>query len=233
MPSGYVALMGGNEFRRDCDDVDRALLALAGGPRAAIVILPTAATNENPYVAGENGIRHFGRLNARADKLMIVDRDTANQTALAVAVEKHNLVYFTGGDPIYLLETLQGSKTWESVLAVHARGGLIAGSSAGAMVLGGQVWRFDGWTPGLGLVPNVAVLPHHATLATRWNARTMAATLPAGVTLLGLDEATAVLLPEGQVLGKGEVTVYGPGGPQAFEAGASVPPLASQLPPPG
>jgi cyanophycinase len=221
--------MGGNEFRRDCDDVDRALLDLVGGPRAAIVILPTAATNENPYVAGENGIRHFGRLNARAGKLMIVDSETANQTDLAVAVEKHDLVYFTGGDPIYLLETLQGSKTWDSVLAVHARGGLIAGSSAGAMVLGGQVWRFDGWTAGLGLVPNVAILPHHATLVARWNGPAMAAALPPGVTLLGLDEATAVLLPEGQVLGKGEVTVYAPGGPQAYVAGGVLPPLSPLL----
>jgi cyanophycinase len=225
MPIGHIALTGGNEFRRECDPMDRALLDLVGGPRATVVILPTAATNENPYVAGENGIRHFGRLNARADKLMIVDAETASQRELAVAVEKHDLVYFTGGDPIYLADVLRGSKTWEAVLAVYARGGLIAGSSAGAMVLGGQLWRFDGWVAGLGLVPNVAVVPHHATLAARWNAPAMAAALPADVTLLGIDEVTAVLLPEGLVLGQGEVTVYGPDGPRAYAAGASLPPL--------
>ncbi len=225
MPIGHIALVGGNEFRRECDPMDRALLDLAGGPRAAIAILPTAATNENPYVAGENGVRHFGRLNARADKLMIVDADSANRRDLAVAVEKHDLVYLTGGDPIYLADTLRGSQAWDSILAVHARGGLIVGSSAGAMVLGGQLWHFDGWAPGLGLAPNVAVLPHHATLAARWNAPALTASLPPGVTLLGIDEATAVLLPEGQVLGPGEVTVYGPGYPQVYTAGATLPPL--------
>jgi hypothetical protein len=101
----------------------------------------------------------------------------------------------------------------------------------GAMVLGAQVWRFDGWTPGLGLAPNLAVLPHHATLAARWNAPAMAAALPPGVTLVGIDEATALLLPEARVLGNGSVTVYTPDGPQAFAADSiATPLLPPQLP---
>ncbi len=207
--------------------MDRALLDRLGGARS-IVIVPTAATNENPYVAGENGIRHFRRLGAAPDKLLI-DEDNANQVEVAAALEQFRAVYFTGGDPVYLLETLRGSRTWEAVQSVHARGGLIAGSSAGAMVLGGWMWRFDGWVPGLALAPNLAVLPHHATMAARWDAARMAAALPGGATLIGIDEATALLLPEGLVLGAGEVTRYGSEGPQTFAAGALVP-LQSALP---
>jgi len=219
---GTVALVGGNEFRRECDAMDRALLAAAGEAAVPVVILPTAATNENPHVAGENGVRHFRRLGAAAEKLMIVDEATANDGGLAAQLETYRLIYFTGGDPIYLLETLRGSRTWDAVLAVHQRGGLIAGSSSGAMILGGQMWRFDGWMPGLGLAPSVAVLPHHATLSARWDAPRMAATLPGGATLVGIDEATALLLPEGRVLGVGQVTVYGPGGPRAYGEGEVV-----------
>jgi hypothetical protein len=90
------------------------------------------------------------------------------------------------------------------------------------MMLGERLWRFDGWTEGLGLAPGLAVLPHHATLAARWNAPAMAAALPAGVTLVGIDEATALLLPEARVLGIGQVTVYGPGEPRAYGQGAEV-----------
>lgn len=219
-----VALVGGNEFRRDCDLMDRALLELMGGAAgASVVILPTAATNENPYVAGENGMRHFRRLGAAPDKLLVEDEASANRHEVAATLEQFRIVYFTGGDPVYLLETLRGSRAWEAILNVHARGGLIAGSSAGAMALCGQMWRFDGWTPGLNLVPWLAVLPHHATMAARWDARRMAASLPAGVTLVGIDEATALLLPEGRVLGVGEVTIYADGGPQAYANGAIVP----------
>ncbi|MGH2522736.1 MAG: Type 1 glutamine amidotransferase-like domain-containing protein [Anaerolineales bacterium] len=216
-----TALVGGNEFRRDCEAMDRALVEQAGGPGIPVAILPTAAAHENPYRAGENGVRHFRRLGAAAEKLMIVDAATANDPRLTTQLERFRLIYFTGGDPAYLLETLRGSRAWEVVLAQHQRGALLAGSSAGAMVLGGQTWRFDAWTPGLGLIPNVAVIPHHATLATRWNAAHRAASLPAGVTLVGIDEATALLLPEGRVLGEGNVTVYGGEGVRVYGGGDS------------
>jgi cyanophycinase len=220
---GPVALVGGNEFRRESDALDLALLALSGGPGATVAILPTAATNENPEVVGENGIRHFARLGAAPAKLLVVDDDSANEAALAEALEAHDVVYFTGGDPAYLLDTLQGSLAWQAVLAVHRRGGLVAGSSAGAMLLGAQLWRFDGWVPGLGLAPSLAVLPHHATLSRRWSVAHMLATLPAEVTLVGIDESTALLLPEGRVLGTGQVTVYSRNGPITYDPGAQVP----------
>jgi hypothetical protein len=50
----------------------------------------------------------------------------------------------------------------------------------------------------------------------------MRATLPSGVTLVGIDEATGVLLPEGRVLGAGRVTVYGSDGPRAYGEGEIV-----------
>jgi cyanophycinase len=229
-PQGQVALCGGNEFRRDCDPMDLALLERVGGRQAAqILVLPTAATNENPYVAGESGIRHFLRLGAQADKAMIVDRTAADRVDLVEPLEKCNVAYFTSGDPIFLAETLAGSLLWEAVLALHQRGGLVAGSSAGAMMLGAYLWRFDAWIPGLGLAPGVAVLPHHATLSARWNVPAMAASLPPGITLVGVDEATALILPERRVVGIGEVTVYGAGGPQTFAADAVLPPFQAAL----
>jgi cyanophycinase len=217
-----IALVGGDEFRRECDPMDRALIERLVGPAAQIAILPTAATNENPYVAGEHGARHFRRLGARAEKLMIVDEGGANDAALVGLLEDFAALYFTSGDPIYLRDTLRGSKTWQAVQAVEARGGLIAGSSAGAMVLGARLWQFDSWTNGLGLAPGLAVLPHHATLAARWNGPAMAAALPPGITLVGIDNATALLLPEALVVGIGQVTVYGPDGPRGYGPGEVV-----------
>lgn len=219
---GPVALIGGNEFRRESDPLDLALLDLAGAP-GQVAVLPTAATNENPEVVGENGIRHFSRLGAEAEKVLVVDEATANDPVLAALLTAHHFIYFTGGDPAFLLETLRGSLAWRAVQAVHQRGGLVAGSSAGAMLLGGQLWRFDGWTPGLGLAPGLAVLPHHATLSKRWSIAYMQATLPPGVTLIGIDESTALLLPQAKVLGIGQVTVYAPPGPLAYPPGAQVP----------
>jgi cyanophycinase len=219
---GRVALIGGNEFRRESEALDLALLNLAGGPGASLGILPTGATNENPEVVAANGLRHFTRLGAAPAACLVVDDETANDHALAAVLETHSFLYISGGDPAYLLDTLRGSLAWEAVLAVHRRGGLVAGAGAGAMLLGEQMWRFDGWTPGLGLAPALAVLPHHATLAKRWAVAHMRATLAPGVTLVGIDDSTALLLPEGLVLGAGEVTVYGRDGAAAYTAGARI-----------
>ncbi len=98
---------------------------------------------------------------------------------------------------------------------MHAsqEGAVIAGSSAGAMVLcehyydpyEKQLFR------GLNLLPNACVLPHHSTAGKRW-AGMLAERLPDAV-LIGIDERTG-MLREGKawsVYGEGDVTLYLPG----------------------
>jgi cyanophycinase len=221
--TGRIALVGGNEFRRNCEPMDRALLARLG-KRPKVVIIPAAAAQENPGLAAENGVRYFQRLGAEAEAVMIIDAKTARQPGLAARVENADLVYFTGGDAAYLLETMRGSLTWKAAQKGWRRTRTLAGSSAGAMVLGGQMWApGDGWRQGLGLVPHIAVIPHHARLASRWNAARLGASLPEGVILVGIDEATALAGPPWQVLGFGEVTVYRGDRPLIFKAEQSVP----------
>jgi cyanophycinase len=221
--AGPLALIGGSEFRRESDPVDQALLALTGSPTPAVAILPTGATNEHPEVVSQYGLRHFTRLGAVPAGVMVVDQESANLPAIAGSLSAFGLIYFTDGDPVYLLDTLKGSLFWRAVLAAHQRGAIIAGAGAGAMVLAELMWRVDGWAPGLGLAPGVAVLPHHATLSRRWAVDHMRALLPPAVALVGLDDSTALLLPEARVYGAGQVTLYLPPGPAAYPAGALVP----------
>lgn len=222
--TGAIALVGGNEFRADCEPMDRALLARLGrNPR--IAILPTAAAHENPRRAADHGVRYFRTFGARADGVMITDAGAANRADMAAQIKEVDMVYFTGGDPVHLLESLRDSPAWDAVLLVAARGGIVAGSSAGAMALGGSVWAPGrGWLAGLGLAPQVAVVPHHATLAARWNTDHMRAALPAGITLVGIDVATALTGAgsQWQVLGLGEVTIYNADPPAVFAGGEAV-----------
>ncbi len=151
--AGLIALVGGNEFRRDCEPMDRALLARLGST-PKVVIVPTAAAHENPRLAADNGVRYFRRLGAQSEAAMIVDAQGARQTSLVAQINNADLVYFTGGDPVYLLETMRDSPTWRAASDVLDRRGAIAGSSAGAMICGGQMWApGHGWREGLGLVP--------------------------------------------------------------------------------
>jgi len=221
--AGLIALVGGGEFRPNCQPMDRALLARLG-KRPKVVILPTAAARENPSLAAENGVRYFHQLGASAEAAKIIDAETAKQPSLAAPVRNADLIYFTGGDPVYLLEAMRDSLAWKAAKKALQRGRMLAGSSAGAMILGEQMWApGDGWREGLGLVPRIAVIPHHASLASRWNAARMRASLPEGVMLVGIDEATALAGPPWQVLGPGEITVYDGDRPSIFKDGQSVP----------
>jgi cyanophycinase-like exopeptidase len=131
-------------------------------------------------------------------------------------VGEADLIYLSGGKPDHLLRTLAGSAVWAAALAANARGSVIAGCSAGAMVLCSQQARFRtpphvplGFEPGLGLVEGVAVLPHYdrfpETLAAVRVARA-----PRGTVILGIDEDTAAIGREGSwlVRGEGRVTVW-------------------------
>jgi cyanophycinase len=221
--TGLIALVGGNEFRQDCEPMDRVLLARLGS-RPKVIIIPTAAARENPDLAAENGVRYFSGLGAEAEAVMIIDAETARRPALVARLRNADLLYFTGGDPVYLLDTILDSPAWKAAQEVLQRGRILAGSSAGAMILGGQMWApGSGWRQGLGLLPSIAVIPHHASMASRWNAAHMRASLREGVILVGIDEATALVGPPWQVLGPRQVTVYRGKKPAIFKEGQNVP----------
>jgi cyanophycinase len=205
--TGWIALIGGNEFRSTCESMDRALLTHLG-KKPKVAILPTAA-KENPSMAAGNGVRYFQKLGAEATGVMILDRKGAQNPALISKLEDADLLYFPGGDPIYLLMVLKDSPAWKAVVKLWQRGRMLAGSSAGAMVMGEKMWNPDGgWREGLGITPGIAIVPHHATLGARWDVHKMRASLPDSVTLVGIDEATALAGPPWKVLGIGGVTLY-------------------------
>ena len=208
---GIIALVGGDEFRAGCEDMDAALVAAAGKASPRALIVPTAAAFENPARAADNGTRHFAALGADAAPLMALDRRDAADPAIAAETDAADIVYFTGGAPSHLLETLRGSALLAAVRRGLSRGMLLAGSSAGAMVLGSHM-RFRGaWTPALGLAGNVAVLPHHeradadAVFADLWPSAPddLAAAL-------GIDGRTGVIIEADgwRVLGAARATIY-------------------------
>ncbi len=205
--------MGGNEFRPDCELMDRVLLSRFG-EKPKVLILPTAA-RENPSLAGANGVRYFRNLGAQAEAVNILEREDALSPAWTAKLEEADFIYFTGGDPLYLLEVLEDSSTWETIRRLKQKGGAIGGSSAGAMILGERLWIPEqGWRKGLDMVHGLAIIPHHASLAARWGVQKMRDSLSQAIVLAGIDEATALVGPPWQVLGTGKVTLYpGSGSP--------------------
>jgi len=221
---GPIALVGGDEFRDGCEPMDREILAVAGATRPKVLIVPTAAARQNPSKAAANGVSYFARLGALAESLMVLDPRDADDDGLASRVSWADVVYLTGGDPSHLLDVLRGSRLLEAIRTAVAGGVVLAGSSAGAMVLG-EWMRYGGTRPALGLLDGLAVLPHHE----RSNPDTVAADLaeagyPAGY-VLGIDAGVACLGGRDgwRIVGNGSVVLYSHCKWRRYQTGEPVP----------
>lgn len=232
--AGTLALAGAGEFLDSMSVVDAQLLDRAGGSN--VVILPTASAPDGSGVPErwiKMGVDHFTRLGAKADGLLAIDRATCNDPAHADRVRAANLVYFSGGKPDFLRQTLDGTAVWSAVREMFDRGGVIAGCSAGAMILGGYVpemslkvgvpW-INRWQLSFGLLPDAIVVPHYDEFPEVL-VSLMFGRRPGGSYLIGVDGHTALVGVDHtwQVLGAGRVTVRRGRDVKRYTAGQAVP----------
>ena len=228
MVKGTVAFVGAGEYLQGMLPVDKKLLErVSDSPR--VIVLPTASAPDGESVTerwASMGVEHFAKLAVTAEPIMLLNREDAENAEIASKLADANFIYFSGGKPRYLLETLQGTRSWQAILDVFAAGGIIAGCSAGAMVLGGEVFDFPQiWRtiPALGLVPGIAIIPHFDELPSL-----MLGTVTRGKrksTIVGIDGTTALVGSDHQwiVYGRGSVTVFTKFGKQRYAEGDNVP----------
>jgi cyanophycinase len=219
--NGVIALVGSGEFTPAMAGVDRELLAATGRDRPRVAIVPTASWPDGEVVFNRwaaQGEAHFTALGAVPVPVLIRDRSSADDPEFVAAIAGADLVYFSGGKPGHLLDMLRDSAVGAVVREAHARGAVIAGCSAGAMVLAGHQLRVGGgrflqlpvsWQDGLGLVPDIVVVPHYDAIPETFVAPLVLAA-PNGAIVVGIDEETAIVGRDGawQVRGRGRVTVW-------------------------
>ncbi|HEY3126256.1 MAG TPA: Type 1 glutamine amidotransferase-like domain-containing protein [Candidatus Limnocylindria bacterium] len=222
MTRGPLVLCGSGEFTRAMADVDRGILADIGARRVRVAIVPTAAGLEDtPRSWIEMGAAHFAALGAEVSGVMVLNRGDAEDPRHSASIAGADWIYFSGGKPGYVVETLSGTPFWSAVLARHRAGAVLAGSSAGAMMLGSRTLHFpDGVDAAgiprrvavrdaLGVLPGIFVAPHFdAVPIARW--RGWADIWPAGHRMLGIDEDTAIVeRADGwSVVGRGRALVF-------------------------
>ncbi|MCY3691875.1 MAG: Type 1 glutamine amidotransferase-like domain-containing protein [Chloroflexota bacterium] len=225
-----ILLVGGEEFRPAAVGMDRHLLQSTGKDAPRVAIIPTAAARENPQLAASNGVRHFNGLGADAYGVDVIQRADAENPRIAAQLDGADVIYFTGGSPEHLHSVLAGSPLLDAVVAANTAGTIWAGSSAGAMVLGAVMRRPSSGSPlspALNVVPNVMTLPHHERSDPEAVLSQLSGREHTGLTVLGIDGGSGVLLKPGgaTALGGGNVTVYRDGSWKRYEGGEAIPGL--------
>jgi peptidase E len=214
MAPGPLALVGSGEYLPAMLDIERELIA---GRPPRYVQIPTAAAAEGrdrlDYWV-QLGRAQAQRLGVDAVPLVVTDRAQADDPAVAAEVAGAGLIYLSGGNPALLADILRGTALWSAIVAAWSDGAALAGCSAGAMVMGDRIpqWRrpAGGDQVGLGVVPGLRVLPHFdrmlgrmPDLLTRPFLRSQA-----GVTVVGIDERTALVGGPSQFVVQGHQSVW-------------------------
>lgn len=218
--NGLITLVGSGEYLSVMDDIDCYLLESLhlNGRKPRVVCLPTAAGREGDASVNRwssMGIQHFQKLGAEVSALRIIDRASADDAQWESALENADLVYFSGGDPGHLYQTMNGSRAWRAAQRAWERGAIYAGCSAGAMILAKRMpsFRLAGTQDGFGLMPATFIVPHFDAIPGIWKPLVFALQkqLKKGERMIGVDENTALigkLGGEWTVMGESKVHVF-------------------------
>ena len=240
---GALALVGSGEYLPQMEATDRFLLGTLGGPAAArVVVIPTASALElgMPERWNTMGVGHFRALGAQVSPVMLLTRDDAQDERVLADLRGADLYYFSGGNPEHVIEVLRDTPAWQIISSGYLAGAVLAGCSAGAMMLGGYTLSVRAvmrgqpprWLPGLGIAPGIVLMPHFDRVADFASAemfRAILAAAPPDTTLVGVDEDTALIhIPNAaeqrwRVIGRQTVSVFDREGRRAiYRAGDAV-----------
>ncbi|EEF26741.1 Cyanophycinase, putative, partial [Ricinus communis] len=223
-PKGSLVIIGGN-LRPSNGPVWERIIQLAGGKGARIAVF--ASASGTPERSGKSLVERLNSYGAKAFFVPVAVKlsgsnyqTAADDRGLAEAVRNANGAFFAGGDQSRITRALRhedGSNTrvLDALWDMYRRGGVIAGSSAGAAIMSSTMFgrprtvlatlklgveEGEEITDGLGFVGDDVFVDQHLLVRGRF-ARMLPAMLKKGYKLgLGIDEDTAmVVLPNRDV----------------------------------
>jgi len=194
----------------------------AGGIDANIVVIPTASSI--PVEVGENYLTAFSTLGCKNVKVLDIRSKEDSETEHAIELIKNaNCVMFSGGDQSKITDKIGGT-TIHNILTeryLNEEGFVIAGTSAGAMVMANEMIAGGSATEsfikgavnmykGLGLIPEL-VIDTHFIRRGRFGRQSEAVAKFPNLLGIGLAEDTGMIIKNGNdctVIGSGMVIVF-------------------------
>jgi cyanophycinase len=198
-----VALLGSGEFLPWARPVDEWCVARATAPSDRVLVVPTASAPEGAETFerwGRSGVEHYAEMGLSPEVVPLRTRADAQDPAVAAMVEGARYIFFSGGNPGYLAETLADTAFWDNVRAAAGSGATaLGGCSAGAVAFGvlAPFVANDGverMVDGLKVLARAFVLPHFDMLDQYQPGlrATFLGACPDGATPVGIDENTAL-----------------------------------------
>jgi len=214
---GSLLIIGGNVGSQR--DIWEKFTQLAGGKEKAVLVVVTTASGDSAAydkkgveeVKRQTGIKHVTLFHTS-------DFKEANSEKFIAPLKNATAVYFEGGRQWRIADSYLNTLTHQAFIDVLNRGGVIAGSSAGASIIGSFLWRGDtkgaqvlvgDHTQGLGFLKYSAIDQHLLVRNRQFDLVDFIRKAPDFIGI-GLNEATAILVQRDtlQVLGNSFAAIY-------------------------
>ncbi|MES2527858.1 MAG: cyanophycinase [Bdellovibrionota bacterium] len=216
--SGKLIIIGGREDKEKEMDILREVAKGVGDGRLCIVSVASSVGDE---LWGDYS-RIFKNLGVKKlSHLDVVHRTEAVDQKALKAVKDADAVFFTGGDQLKITSELGGTLVADRITEIFENGGIIAGTSAGASVMG-EIMMVSGdsdssfrigsglnMAPGMGFAPRLLIDQHFAERGRIGRLIAAVAHNPRYLGV-GIDEDTAIIMDESKcfkVIGNGAVYV--------------------------
>lgn len=214
---GALLIIGGNVGTNQ--EVWNKFIELAGGKEKAKIVVITAGAGDSAAYRDNDvallkkitGIQHVSMLHTTS-------LAEANSDKFIAPLKEATGIYFIGGRQWRIADSYLNTLTHQAFFDVLKRGGVIAGSSAGASIQGSFLWRGDtrgaqilvgDHTQGLGFLKN-SVIDQHLLKRNRQFDLVEMIRLSPELIGIGLDEATAIVVQGDtlEVIGKSYAVIY-------------------------
>ncbi len=216
---GMLMAIGGAEDKVKERHILRAFLKFAGQSAAQIAVIPAASLQAKRTGALYEAL--FQSLGAAAVAVIHIDeRNDAQDPGRIAVLNQASAIFLTGGNQLRLATLLGGTLFAHTLRNCNAGGVVVAGTSAGASILGQHMiafGRLGEWptqrmaqlSPGLGLT-NRVIIDQHFQQRGRTGRLMVAVAHNPYLVGLGIDEDTAIILDAYnliEVVGRGSVVV--------------------------
>ena len=214
--SGTLIIIGGAEDKLGGKEILTEVARRTGNGK----LIVASVASELPDEMWATYKKLFNDMGIKKVEHLGIDRkeETRLEKNVNLFDDQVKTVFFTGGDQLKITTKLGGTEIARRIFSVFGRGGIIAGTSAGAsmmgesMLLGGEnqeSHKVGNWmmAPGIGLLKETIIDQHFAQRG-RIGRLLGAVSLNPGVLGVGIDEDTGIIVENESFKVIGSSAVY-------------------------
>ena len=190
-----IAITGSGEFLPGIKNADKSLFSTIDNPY--VLSFSTAAGKESierQEYWKNLAIEHFKSLNFRHKHIEAKNKDEIEDKFVINEMSKANIVYFSGGNPQHLINSISVNSFLDELLRIK-KIGIIAGCSAGAMIMGEKMIKGTG----LNYIKNSIIIPHYGESYYSWISNTVKILNRGKYKLICLEKDTYFTMTESNI----------------------------------